>query len=232
MDDKKVMVFGHDECGYVRLEDHMGSDNSILRSARVSYGKDGAEGVDIAKDDKLIRSLWKRGHTSPFEACTMTFEVSAPIFVFRQWHRHRTWSFNEISARYTELPDDFYVPAPLDIGQQMKHEKQMREVTAIDDTLLAKRTDEVDLVITFQQKAYVLYMHLIQQGWPRELARSVLPVSIYSRMYATVNLLNLFKFIKLRSDEHAQFEIRVYSDAMLELARTIYPRAVEAFEQE
>lgn len=227
--EEEIRVLDH---GYVRLEDHMGNDHSILRSARVSYGKDGTEGMDPERDHKLIRSLWKRGHTSPFEACTMTFEVCAPIFVFRQWHRHRTWSYNEISARYTELPELFYVPDPLLIGQQMKHEKQMREVVKVDDETLRRRDGEVDQYREFCEHAFEIYRHLLTSGWPRELARSVLPVSTYSRMYGTVNLMNLFKFIKLRSDEHAQYEIRVYSDAMLEFARKLYPQAVAAFEQE
>ena len=209
--------------GYVRLVDHMGSDLSIVRAARVSYDAAWRAGEDQGSDARLIRYLWSHRHTTPFEAVTLTFEVHAPIFVFRQWHRHRTWSFNELSARYRELPTEFYVPEAAQIGSQSTNNKQGRTLDGSD------RSDEVGLYEAQCREAFDTYRTLLASGWPRELARSCLPVSTYSTMFATVNLLNLFKFLTLRCDPHAQHEIRVYADAMLELIEPIVPVAVEAW---
>jgi thymidylate synthase (FAD) len=121
-----VNVLDH---GFVRLVDSMGDDVSIVRAARVSYDAAWRAGEDQGSDTRLINYLWKNHHTSPFEAVTFTFEVKAPIFVFRQWHRHRTWSFNELSARYRELPEEFYVPDPALIGEQAKDNKQARVIS-------------------------------------------------------------------------------------------------------
>lgn len=211
--------------GFVRLVDHMGSDLSIVRSARVSYDADWREG-DEQKDAKLIAYLMKNRHTSPFESVSFTFEVKAPIFVFRQWHRHRTWAYNEISARYTELDEGYYVPAPDQITTQSASNKQMRtkEQHPFSDQIYSR----IDYACNL---AFIEYRHLIAIGCPRELARSVLPVAAYSRMFATVSLLNLFRFISLRSHEHAQYEIRIYSDAMLDLIEPIVPVAVSAFKE-
>lgn len=117
MTDKLKNVLDH---GFVRLTDSMGSDLSVVRAARVSYDADWRAGDDTGSDARLIRYLWRNAHTSPFESVTFTFEVKAPIFVFRQWHRHRTWSFNEVSARYAELPSDFYTPAPEIVGRHRR----------------------------------------------------------------------------------------------------------------
>jgi thymidylate synthase (FAD) len=210
--------------GFVRLVDSMGSDLSIVRAARESYDADWREG-DEKSDAKLIGYLMKNRHTSPFESVTFTFEVKAPIFVFRQWHRHRTWSFNEISARYTELDEGFYVPELDQITTQSKDNKQMRT------------NEQHPLAPNFQyiidskcQAAFATYRALIVDGCPRELARSVLPVAAYSRMFATCDLHNLLHFIRLRDHEHAQYEIRVYAQAMLELIRPIVPIATKEFE--
>lgn len=208
--------------GFVRLIDHMGSDLSVVRSARVSYDASWRVGEDAGLDAKLIRYLWKHAHTTPFEAVTFTFEVKAPIFVFRQWHRHRTWSFNELSARYRELPEEYYVPDPSVIGIQSKNNKQGRS-PAERDMFVPQMIDALCAA------AFEAYRTLLAHDVPRELARSVLPVATYSHMFATVNLLNLFRFLTLRCDEHAQHEIRVYADAMLELIRPIVPVCVEAY---
>ena len=209
--------------GFVRLVDSMGSDLSISRAARVSYDAAWRAGEDQGSDARLINYLWKNHHTSPFEAVTFTFEVKAPIFVFRQWHRHRTWSFNELSARYRELPEEFYVPAPELIGTQSKDSKQARD--------LGQSNAEVSAAIEKAcAAAFRTYQHLIRDGVPRELARSVLPVATYSHMFATVDLLNLMKFLTLRCHSHAQHEIRVYAEAMLDLIRPIVPVAVGAWE--
>lgn len=213
--------------GYVALVDCMGNDKSIVSSARVSYRGIQHNWKLEDKDKKLISSLIKRGHTSPFECVTFTFAVKAPIFVFRQWHRHRTWSFNEVSARYKVLSDEYYVPEPEHVGHQMQHEKQMRDTARLNGNAVWA----VEKMQESAENAFALYRQLIQHNVPRELARSVLPVSTYSEMYATVNLHNLVHFLRLRCDEHAQYEIRVYADAMLELAKIAVPYAMSEFEK-
>ena len=217
--------------GFVRLVDHMGSDLNVVRAARVSYDADWRAGEDEGSDKRLINYLWKHGHTSPFEAVTLTFEVRAPIFVFRQWHRHRTWSYNELSARYRELPEEVYLPDPDQIGYQSSSNKQMRDIVTWETPEKRKaREHEVELVKAQCTSAFMLYRDLLAKGWPRELARSVLPVNTYSHMFATVNLLNLFRFLGLRLHAHAQHEIRVYAEAMATLAQTVAPVSVAAFE--
>lgn len=215
--------------GFVRLVDFMGSDLSIARAARVSYDAAWRAGEDTGSDARLINYLWRNHHTTPFEAVTFTFEVKAPIFVFRQWHRHRTWSFNEVSARYTELPEEFYVPKPDVIGVQSASNKQGRDLNNESPGSFAAAVGAISLIRRSCERSFEAYRTLIESGVPRELARSVLPVATYSHMFATVNLLNLFKFCTLRSHSHSQYEIRVFSDAMLELIRPIVPVAVGAY---
>lgn len=224
--DASVAVLDH---GFVRLCDHMGDDLSIVRAARVSYDAAWRAGEDEKSDNRLIKYLWKHHHTSPFEAVTFTFEVKAPIFVFRQWHRHRTQSYNELSARYRELCDEFYVPEILMIGNQATDNKQGRELVKEVNAL---REKEVKDYIYQCKQAFYTYQRLLKSNWPRELARGVLPVSTYSHMFSTVNLLNLFRFLTLRLDSHAQYEIRQYAEAMLSLIRPIVPVACEAFIKE
>lgn len=215
--------------GFVRLVNHMGDDLAIVRNARVSYNADWREEVEegetFPKDVKLINYLWKNKHTSPFEAVTFTFEVKAPIFVFRQWHRHRTWSYNEVSARYTELDEGFYLPECKQITTQSTSNKQMRtkeqHPKAFKHHLEMKHACDA---------AFRTYKYMLADGVPRELARGVLPVFTYSRMFATVDLHNLFHFIKLRDHDHAQYEVQVYARAMKSLIQPIVPVAVQAFE--
>lgn len=210
--------------GFVRLVDSMGSDLSVVRAARVSYDAAWRAGENENSDQRLINYLWKHHHTTPFEAVTFTFEIKAPIFVLRQWHRHRTWSYNELSARYRELPEEFYVPEPDQIGIQSKDNKQGRELGQPRDMLVPSMIDHSC------RTAFGAYRALLAQGVPRELARSVLPVATYSHMFATVDLLNLLKFLTLRCDSHAQYEIRVYADAMRELVREVVPICISAWE--
>ena len=212
--------------GFVRLVDSMGSDLSVVRAARVSYDAAWRAGEDQGSDTKLINYLWKNHHTTPFEAVTLTFEVKAPIFVFRQWHRHRMWSYNEMSARYCKLPEEFYVPRPELIGVQSKSSKQARDLTG--DT----NAPGGAIIAAACADAFVAYRKLLECGTPRELARSVLPVATYSHMFATVDLLNLLKFLSLRCDAHAQYEIRVYADEMRDLARSVAPVCIAAWEEE
>lgn len=228
MENKKDVL----DHGYVRLVDSMGSDLSVVRAARVSYDADWRAGAEEKSDSRLINYLWNHKHTTPFEAVTFTFEVKAPIFVFRQWHRHRTWSFNEVSARYTELPGEIYVPRAEDIGQQSTSSKQARDVSKeLSEEALRKIDTQLTAYRFACKNANELYKQLLQ-CWPRELARMVLPVSTYSRMFATVNLLNLFKFLTLRTHAHAQYEIRVYAESMLELIRPVVPVCVNAWESD
>lgn len=216
----KIDLLDH---GFVRLVEHMGYDLSVVRAARVSYDAAARAGKDEGSDHRLINYLWKNRHTSPFEAVEFQFEVKAPIFVFRQWHRHRTWSFNELSARYRELPEEFYVPDPYLIGAQSTSNKQMRTEAPPDETAS-------HMIRHSCAAAFSSYKLLLERGVPRELARSVLPVATYSHMFAKVDLANLFKFLDLRVHEHAQHEIRVYAEAMLQLIRPVVPACVEAWE--
>lgn len=208
--------------GYVRLVDQMGSDLSISRAARVSY-----DGEPREEDGKLLKYLMKNKHTSPFEAVVFTFEIKAPLFVFRQWHRHRTWSYNEVSARYTELPEEYYLPITETVGKQASSNKQMRDIVPNEHGALIVQHLQLGA-----EEAFKRYKQLLEWGCPRELARSVLPLSTYSRMFATVDLHNLFHFLRLRLHEHAQYEIRVYAEVLLELIEPYVPLAVEAFKEE
>lgn len=218
-----IKVLDH---GLVRLVEHMGSDLSIVRNARVSYDAAWRTGEDAGKDAKLLNYLVKNGHTSPFESCVFTFEVKAPIFVFRQWHRHRTWSFNEISARYAELPEEYYTPDVSKITEQSTSNKQMRTDEQHPEAARIQ-------ALIFQQceQSFGTYQTLIAEGCPRELARSVLPVGTYSHMFATVDLHNLMHFLRLRLHSHSQYEIRVYAEAMLKLIEPIVPHSVAAFKE-
>lgn len=227
MSDRKHLVptFTCLDHGFVKLIDSMGSDLSVVRAARVSYDAAWRTGDDQGSDRRLIQYLWRNKHSTPFEAVTFTFEVKAPIFVLRQWHRHRTWSFNELSARYRELPEEYYVPSPNAIGEQSKGNKQMR-------VLDGKENREGAAIIGQAcAQAFTEYHRLLKIGVPRELARTVLPLATYSQMFATVDLLNLMKFISLRDHDHAQPEIRVYAQAMKELAGKIVPECIAAMNQ-
>jgi thymidylate synthase (FAD) len=216
--------------GFVRLVDSMGDDLSVVRAARVSYDAARRAGEDQGKDRRLIVRLWKDRHTSPFEAVTFTFEVKAPIFVLRQWQRHRTWSYNELSGRYRELPEEFYVPRPEMIGVQSEHNKQARDLATPVER--AESEDSAQIIEDTCRFAFQRYKILLGRGVPRELARSVLPVATYSHMFCTVNLLNLLHFLSLRSAADAQSEIRVYALAMRDLVREVVPTCLTAWEEE
>ncbi len=218
-----IKVLDH---GHVRLVDNMGNDLSIIRNARVSYDAEWRTGEDEGKDQKLISYLYNNGHNTPFEAVTFTFDIKAPIFVFRQWHRHRTQSFNEVSARYTELPEEYYVPELPLITSQHESNKQMRT-----DVQHPKAQEFQRTIKTGSSQSFEIYKNMISEGCPRELARVVLPMGTYSHMFATVNLHNLFRFLSERLHPHAQYEIRVYAEAILELIEPICPVAVAAFKE-
>ena len=186
--------------GHVGLVDYMGSDLAISRAARVSYNAEARE-----EDKGLIHYLMKNHHTTPFEAVEFNFDVKAPIFVFRQWHRHRTWSYNELSARYKELPEEFYIPEPSKVGKQHDSNKQMRKDAEWTVGEMAKIRG---LMAGTNESSFDAYRELLRMGVPRELARSVLPLGTYSHMFAKTDLHNLFHFIRLRIHEHAQYEVR------------------------
>lgn len=221
MDEIKVL-----DHGLVRLVDHMGNDLSVVRNARVSYDAAWRAGKNEGSDERLISYLYKNGHNTPFESVTFTFEIKAPIFVLRQWHRHRTQSYNEISARYKELPEEFYVPELEQITEQHTDNKQMRTTEQHPDAEFIQTK-----IIESNKSAFAHYHYLINTGCPRELARSVLPVGTYSHMFATMNLHNLFGFLRERLHPHAQYEIRVYAQAILELIEPIVPVAVKNFKE-
>lgn len=208
--------------GFVRLVDTMGDDSSIVSAARVSYGVGTKK---VSEDEGLIRYLMRHGHTTPFEMCQFKFHIKAPIFVFRQWHRHRTWSFNEYSGRYSEMKDEFYVPEKTLITKQNPINKQGGTSEIIEDA--AWHHEEFQ---TEQTNDYDLYQDKLKSGMRKELARINLPVSNYSEMYASVDLHNLFHFLRLRLDSHAQYEIRVYAEAISQMVKQIVPIAWQAFE--
>ena len=210
--------------GLVRLVDSMGGDLAVVRAARVSYAADWRAGESEGSDARLIRYLMRNRHTSPFEAVQVTFEVKAPIFIARQWMRHRTASYNEVSARYTALPEEFYIPDEDVIGLQSKDNKQAREIVAngAAETFRQVLRDHCE-------RSFDLYRVALDQGIPRELARSLLPLNTYTHFFVSLNLHNLFHFLRLRLHEHAQYEIREYAKAMLEMVRAIAPVSVGAF---
>lgn len=213
------------DSGYVRLIDHMGSDLSVVRSARVSHAADWRAGENEGSDRRLIAYLMKNRHTSPFESVTFTFEVKAPMFVFRQWHRHRTQSYNEVSARYSELPEEFYIPSVDVIGQQSKGNKQARDLESIQ----AYATFFTQQLAQHCEVGFTRYKIALDQGIPRELARCFLSVNTYSRMFTTMNLHNLFHFLGLRLTPHAQYEIRVYAEAIAQLIESVVPVSLSAW---
>lgn len=213
--------------GFVRLVDTMGDDLSIVRNARVSYDAEWRAGNDKGSDERLIRYLYNNGHNTPFEAVTLTFDIKAPIFVFRQWHRHRTQSYNELSARYRPLPEEFYIPEAKHITLQSTDNKQMRTDHQHPDADIFRQN-----MIDQNKTAFKTYRRMLHFGCPRELARSVLPLSTYSHMFATMNLHNLFRFLSERLHPHAQYEIRVYAEAILELIEDVAPVAVSSFKEQ
>lgn len=218
--DKEIKVL---DKGFVRLVDYMGGDERIVQSARVSYGS----GTKSYRQDRgLIHYLMKHWHTSPFEQVQLTFHTKMPIFVARQWVRHRTARLNEISGRYSVMRDEFYVPDPEQVRFQSVDNKQGRSEEGPEDAvaIVAQFREE-------QAKLYANYQGLLDQNIARELARINLPSSLYTEWYWQIDLHNLFHFLRLRMDSHAQYEIRVYADAMAQCAKAVAPMAYEAFEE-
>ncbi|MFP4301850.1 MAG: FAD-dependent thymidylate synthase [Spirochaetaceae bacterium] len=213
------------DSGFVRLVDYLGGDQRIVQAARVSYGA----GTKSYRQDKgLINYLLRNEHTSPFEQVILTFHTKMPIFVARQWVRHRTARLNEISGRYSVMEQEFYLPAPEQIALQSSDNKQGRSSEPMSSEDAATVREEL---ARGYAEAYRVYQGLLDRGVARELARVVLPLSLYTEWYWQIDLHNLFHFLKLRVDPHAQYEIRAYGEVMLAITRRVAPLAVEAFEE-
>lgn len=209
-----------DETSFIGLRNVSGSDVDVVNSARVSYAKRTDKMTE--KDEKLMRFLVKNKHETPFEHNQLVFEVKAPIFVFREWHRHRVgWSYNEWSMRYLEGGKDvdleFYLPAVIR-KQSQSNRQASGEDMACEDSLTCK----TDMLAAYSA-SFNCYRSLISKGVAKELARSVLPVGLYSSMWATCNLRSLMHFLSLRISEDAQWEIRQYAKAMLKIAYRHFP---------
>ena len=232
---RSIHVYG-DGIGRVDLVEHMGSDLTIVNSARVSFGKH-KEALD-EKDKKLVNYLVKHRHTSTFEHNFATFRFVVPLFVRSQHHRHRTWSYNEISRRYTDVNIQFYEPEAF--RTQHKSNRQASNAEELINPSLVHSPSSATWPITFRASALIsdhhqgslkLFNSLIEAGVCREQARGVLPQNLYTEYYGTVNLNNLLKFIDLRTHEGAQWEIQKVAEACLEIAEGLWPVAVGAYRQ-
>jgi thymidylate synthase (FAD) len=227
-----VPVLDH---GFVRVIDYMGDDAAIVQAARVSYGKGTKK---VSEDRGLIRYLMRHRHTTPLEMCEIKYHIKLPIFVARQWIRHRTANVNEYSGRYSILDREFYVPAPAHLAAQSRSNRQGRGAVLEG----AEATEVLDLLRRDAEQAYDHYSRMLnesesgeildpeRQGLARELARMNLPINFYTQWYWKVDLHNLLHFLSLRADPHAQYEIRAYAEAMLETVQRWVPLACEAFE--
>ncbi len=210
--------------GFVRLVDYMGGDERIVAAARVSYGA----GTKTVREDRgLIHYLMRNAHTSPFEQVVFTFHAKMPIFVARQWIRHRTARVNEISGRYSVMADEFYLPREGDIRFQSRDNKQGRSEEEVPAEVRGK---VLEILTSGQQESYARYTELVEEGIARELARIHLPLSLYTEWYWQIDLHNFFHFLRLRLDAHAQLEIREYAKVMFSMAKAVAPMATEAFE--
>jgi thymidylate synthase (FAD) len=220
--------------GFVRVIDYMGDDAAIVQAARVSYGRGTKQ---VSSDRGLINYLMRMRHTSPFEMCELKLHVKLPIFVARQWIRHRTASVNEYSARYSVLDDEFYLPEPEHLATQSKTNRQGR-AEALEGPAAAVARDVLE---TNAAQAYRRYVELLNEdadgqpvdpgraGLARELARIALPLNTYTQWYWKIDLHNLLHFVALRADPHAQYEIRAYAEALLEIVRCWVPLTYAAF---
>ncbi len=208
--------------GFIRIVDYMGSDSAIVQAARVSYGKGTKQ---ISQDEALIKYLMRHHHTTPFEMCEIKFHVKLPIFVARQWIRHRTANVNEYSARYSILDNEFYIPKLEQIAKQSDNNKQGSGEAFDPDT----SKEIIDSLTNDSNLVYSHYKKFIEQGLAREIARTDLTLNYYTQFYWKIDLHNLLHFLKLRTDKHAQYEIRVYAEVMLDIIKKWVPLAYNAF---
>jgi len=213
--------------GFVRVIDYMGNDDAIVQAARVSYG---AGTKHVQNDEGLIRYLMRHWHSTPFEMCEVKLHVKLPVFVARQWIRHRTANVNEYSARYSILDREFYIPEPDQLAAQSVVNNQGRG-EALQGAEAAR---VLEMLKSDAGRAFDNYESMLnqegQQGLARELARMNLPMNTYTQWYWKIDLHNLFHFLRLRADAHAQYEIRVYADAIAACVRDWVPHAFAAFE--
>jgi len=220
--------------GFIRVVDYMGDDTSIVQSARVSYGKGTKK---VSTDSGLIKYLMRHWHSTPFEMCEIKYHVKLPIFIARQWIRHRTANVNEYSARYSILDKEFYLPEPKHLAAQSKSNRQGR-----GDIIEGDQAKQVlELLKNDAENTYNDYEMMLNErydgtiidekkvGLARELARMNLTLNTYTQWYWKIDLLNLMNFLRLRADDHAQYEIRAYADAMLETVKKWVPITYEAF---
>jgi thymidylate synthase (FAD) len=222
--------------GFVRVIDYMGDDNAVVQAARVSYGKGTKK---VSEDKGLIHYLMRHRHSTPFEMCEIKFHVKLPIFVARQWIRHRTANVNEYSARYSILDREFYIPAPEQLAAQSVANRQGRGEVLTG----AEAARVLNILKQDSTSAYDHYAEMLneseagervdaeKQGLARELARMNLSLNFYTQWYWKIDLYNFMHFLSLRADPHAQYEIRVYADAMLDVLRKWVPLTAEAFDQ-
>ncbi len=210
--------------GLIAMTDHWGHDLKPAEIARTSYRNEKERTLE--ENEKLINYLMKNRHDTPFEFCGAMFYVVMPIFVARQWVRHRAASINEESLRYVEARRDVYIPEPERCQKQSQSNKQGSAVECVYDAALVRRLMQTNAVETLG-----CYDELIKQGLARELARSVLPLGLYTAWYWQANLRMILHFLSLRTDPHAQYEIRVYADAMLDQVRHVFPTVVKAWEE-
>ena len=220
--------------GFIRVVDYLGDDSSIVQAARVSYGKGTKK---VSTDAGLIKYLMRHWHSTPFEMCEIKYHVKLPIFIARQWIRHRTANVNEYSARYSILDKEFYLPAPENLAAQSQINRQGRGYILEGEH--AKKV--LDLLKSDAERTYENYENMLnerydgtiidekQTGLARELARMNLTLNTYTQWYWKTDLLNLMNFLRLRSDDHAQYEIRAYADAMLDVVKKWVPITYEAF---
>lgn len=219
--------------GFVRYIDHMGSDERIVEAARISY-KSPSKGVE--QDKKLLKYLYKNKHTSPFEMCKLTLNIKMPIFIMRQYVRHRMQNLNEVSARYTQLSDDFYIPE-----KWRKQDNKNKQSSLVDDSWEPRidalgeagigHKDCSDVFEDQCKEIYQVYQSMIDSGIAREMARMILPVNIYTEIYSCWDLKNLLHFISLRDDSHAQAEIQEYGKAIKSICEELFPVTMEAYEE-
>ena len=220
--------------GFIRVVDYMGDDTSIVQSARVSYGKGTKK---VSTDSGLIKYLMRHWHSTPFEMCEIKYHVKLPIFIARQWIRHRTANINEYSARYSILDKEFYLPEPKHLAAQSKSNRQGR-----GDIIEGDQAKQVlELLKNDAERTYNDYEMMLNErydgtiidekkiGLARELARMNLTLNTYTQWYWKIDLLNLMNFLKLRADDHAQYEIRAYAEAILETVKKWVPITYEAF---
>ncbi|MBJ26888.1 MAG: thymidylate synthase (FAD) [Alphaproteobacteria bacterium] len=220
--------------GFIRVVDYMGDDSAIVQAARVSYGKGTRQ---VSEDRGLIRYLMRHHHTTPFEMCEIKYHIKLPIFVARQWIRHRTANVNEYSARYSILDKEFYIPDPEHLAAQSFDNRQGRG-TVLSGSEAQK---VLNILTTDASNVYDHYEEMLNEGQDgkiidqsnsglaRELARMNLTLNYYTQWYWKTDLHNLFNFLSLRADSHAQYEIRVYADAMFDTVKRWVPTAAEAF---